>query len=297
MDTIDLEQNHDDTMNYERIEYTLSDFFNDNHLGLLGLLMACAIIGMSTGYILLDILIPASKKPEESDEAKRIRLYETSYLDELEALEDETENEDHDKSNDKKRFFGAKVEDETPFGPIIMTYNVDDETYWYYTNNKSIPYKTLDAVARQFAVKYSCKRICVNYREEWEKAKALAIAEQEHEEAAQAEAKEKAKKAGESEKDNKCSDEKKPRDVYAKFKKYNKSSSMETVSKNTQENEKKTRKDSIKRRRYRISAERSNRFTHKGRIADYVDPTIPKSEPAPTLSFAEFKARQTQSFA
>ena len=45
-------------------------------------------------------------------------------MDELEALEDETDNEDHD----KKRFFGAKVEDETPFGPIIMTYNVDDET-------------------------------------------------------------------------------------------------------------------------------------------------------------------------
>ena len=73
-----------------------------------------------------------------------------------------------------------------------------------HTNNKSIPYKTLDAVARQFAVKYSCKRICVNYRES--KAKALAIAEQEHEEAAQVKQKkekEKAKKAGESEKDNK----------------------------------------------------------------------------------------------
>ena len=76
-------------------------------------------------------------------------------------------------------------------------------------------------------------------------------------------------------------------DVFVKFKKYNK-----TVEKDAQDTKQKTRKDSIKRRRYRISAERSNRFTHKGRIADYVDPTIPKSEPAKSLSFADFKTEQ-----
>lgn len=268
------------------LEYTLTDFFNDNHFGLMGLLLACAIIGMSTGYILLDILVPSSKKqPEESDEAKRIREYDRGYLDELEALEVED-----DAAQDKKKFFGAKVEDETPFGSIIMTYCADDETYWYYTDNKSIPYKTLDAVARQFAVKYSCKRICVNYREEWEKAKALAIAEQEAAEMAEANAA--AKEANETADENKSSEDKKPRDVFAKFKKYNTSSSIETLSSNSQETQKKARKDSIKRRRYRISAERSNRFTHKGRIADYVDPTIPKSEPKPVMSFSEFKAKQ-----
>lgn len=274
---------NNDTANYEMHEYTLTDFFNDNHFGLMGLLLACAIIGMSTGYILMDILIPSSNKSEESDEAKRIREYDTGYLDELEALEDEDEV---DATQDKEKFVGAKVEDETPFGSIIMTYCADDETYWYYTDNKSIPYKTLDAVARQFAVKYSCKRICVNYREEWEKAKALAIAEQEAAEANAA-----AKKANKTADENNSSEDKKPRDVFAKFKKYNTSSSIETLSSNSQETQKKARKDSIKRRRYRISAERSNRFTHKGRIADYVDPTIPKSEPKPTISFAEFKAR------
>lgn len=278
---------NNDTANYEMLEYTLTDFFNDNHFGLMGLLFACAIIGMSTGYILLDILVPSSKKPEESDEAKRIREYDTGYLDELKALEDEV---DDDTDLDKEKFFGAKVEDETPFGSIIMTYCADDETYWYYTDNKSIPYKTLDAVARQFAVKYSCKRICVNYREEWEKAKALAIAEQEAAEMAEADAA--AKEANETADENNSSEDKKPRDVFAKFKKYNTSSSIETLSSNSQETQKKARKDSIKRRRYRISAERSNRFTHKGRIADYVDPTIPKSEPKPVMSFSEFKAKQ-----
>lgn len=277
-----------DTMNPE---YTLSDFFTENHYGLMGVLLACVLIGISTGYMLLDLLIPVPTKPGETDESKRIREYETGYLDELEALEDDGNGELSEP--EKEKLSRGKVEDDTPFGPIIMTYSVDDETYWYYTDNKSTPYKTLDAVARQFAVKYSCKRICVNYKEEWEKAKALAIAEQEAEEsaatvAAATVAKEELEsKAAKNKTSEDSQEQAKPRDVFVKFKKYNK-----TVEKDAQETKKKARKDSIKRRRYRISAERSNRFTHKGRIADYVDPTIPKSEPPPRLSFADFKAKK-----
>ena len=35
---------NNDTANYEMREYTLTDFFNDNHFGLMGLLLACAIL-------------------------------------------------------------------------------------------------------------------------------------------------------------------------------------------------------------------------------------------------------------
>jgi len=286
MDT-NMDANMDANADTVNPQYTLSDFFTENHYGLMGLLLATVLIGVSTGYVLLDLLIPFSTKPKETDEAKRIREYEAGYLDELGALEDDDVRVNDGKCDfsqpEKERLSKGKVEDETPFGPIIMTYCVDDETYWYHTDNKSIPYKTLDAVARQFAVKYSCKRICVNYKEEWEKAKALAIAEQEAAESAAAAAAAAAKGDASEE----LQDEAKPRDVFVKFKKYNK-----TVEKDAQETKQKTRKDSIKRRRYRISAERSNRFTHKGRIADYVDPTIPKSEPAKSLSFADFKTKQ-----
>ena len=282
MDTnMDTDTNMDANADTVNPQYTLSDFFTENHYGLMGLLLATVLIGVSTGYVLLDLLIPFSTKPKETDEAKRIREYEAGYLDELGALEDDDVRVKDGKCDfsqlEKERLSKGKVEDETPFGPIIMTYCVDDETYWYHTDNKSIPYKTLDAVARQFAVKYSCKRICVNYKEEWEKAKALAIAEQEAAESA----------AAKGDASEELQEEDKPRDVFVKFKKYNK-----TVEKDAQETKQKTRKDSIKRRRYRISAERSNRFTHKGRIADYVDPTIPKSEPHPRLSFADFKAKK-----
>ena len=262
-------------------EYTLSDFFTENHYGLMGMFLVCVLIGASTGYVVIELLFPPPTKP---DDTKRIREYEAGYLDELGALEDDDVRVKDGKSDfsqlEKERLSKGKVEDETPFGPILMSYCVDDETYWYYTDNKSIPYKTLDAVARQFAVKYSCKRICVNYKEEWEKAKAFAIAEQEAEESA-------AIAAAKGDASKELQEVERPRDVFVKFKKYNK-----TVEKDAHETKNNARKDSIKRRRYRISAERSNRFTHKGRIADYVDPTIPKSEPVKSLSFADFKTKQ-----
>ena len=155
------------------------------------------------------------------------------------------------------------VEDETPFGRVIMTYSSDSESYWYYADSKSVPYMTLDALSRQFAVKYDCKTVCVNYKEEWEKSKAAALAQ-------------------------KTEDEKKPvekvvekgeRDVFAKFQSYN------TNNKRT---------DSIKRRRYRIMTDKSNQFSHKGALADYKkvptskQPDVNKKK----LSFSEFKAKQ-----
>ena len=155
------------------------------------------------------------------------------------------------------------VEDDTPFGRVIMTYSSDSESYWYYADSKNVPYMTLDALSRQFAVKYDCKTVCVNYKEEWEKSKAAALAQ-------------------------KTEDEKKPvetvvekgeRDVFAKFQSYN------TNNKRT---------DSIKRRRYRIMTDKSNQFSHKGALADYK--TVPTSKQPDVnkkkLSFSEFKAKQ-----
>ena len=144
-----------------------------------------------------------------------------------------------------------------------MTYSSDSESYWYYADSKNVPYMTLDALSRQFAVKYDCKTVCVNYKEEWEKSKAAALAQ-------------------------KTEDEKKPvetvvekgeRDVFAKFQSYN------TNNKRT---------DSIKRRRYRIMTDKSNQFSHKGALADYK--TVPTSKQPDVnkkkLSFSEFKAKQ-----
>lgn len=61
------------------------------------------------------------------------------------------------------------VDIDTPDGQVKMTYNNLTGSFWYYTNNKNILYKYLDAVARFFAIEYKCRQICVNYKEEIEK--------------------------------------------------------------------------------------------------------------------------------
>ena len=217
--------------------------------------LAGAVFGF-IGYMLL--CVPSPEEVERKRRKKEIMDYNQGYVVELEDLEE--------RDLTKEELVGLServVEDETPFGRVIMTYSSDSESYWYYADSKSVPYMTLDALSRQFAVKYDCKTVCVNYKEEWEKSKAAALAQ-------------------------KTEDEKKPvekvvekgeRDVFAKFQSYN------TNNKRT---------DSIKRRRYRIMTDKSNQFSHKGALADYKkvptskQPDVNKKK----LSFSEFKAKQ-----
>jgi hypothetical protein len=66
------------------------------------------------------------------------------------------------------------VEEDTPYGKVIMTYNHTSEAFWWYSDSvdsNSIVYKTLDTVARVFAITHDCKKICINYKEEFLKEK------------------------------------------------------------------------------------------------------------------------------
>ena len=82
--------------------------------------------------------------------------------------------------------------------------------------------------------------------------------------------------------------------VFAKMKKYNTVNVKPPPSKSP-DTTGKGRKDSIKRRRYRIVSERANRFTHKGRLDDYVDTnTVAECEPKNVISFSDFKAMQNK---
>lgn len=217
--------------------------------------LAGAVFGF-IGYMVL--CVPSPEEVERKRRKKEIMDYNQGYVAELEDLDerDLTEGELVGLSE-------RVVEDETPFGRVIMTYSSDSESYWYYADSKSVPYMTLDALSRQFAVKYDCKTVCVNYKEEWEKSKAAALAQ----------------KTEDEKKPDETVVEKGERDVFAKFQSYN------TNNKRT---------DSIKRRRYRIMTDKSNQFSHKGALADYKkvptskQPDVNKKK----LSFSEFKAKQ-----
>ena len=191
----------------------------------------------------------------EADAPKEELRYERKYLTELEQLEERVLSD-----TELNELKNKIVRENTPDGEIIMFYNNNTKSYFYYTDIRNVSYKILDAVARCYAVTYNVKQVCVNYKEVWEKAKLEALQQQE---------KDKEEKAEET----------KVKSVFADFKDYNRKTHSHA---------------SIKRRRYRITTDESNSFKYCGKIEDYKTPEE-KEENQRTeknLSFSEFKKMQ-----
>ena len=189
-------------------------------------------------------------------------MYERKYLTELEQLEERVLSD-----TELNELMNKIVRENTPDGEIIMFYNNNTKSYFYYTDIRNVSYKILDAVARCYAVTYNVKQVCVNYKEVWEKAKVEALQQQEKDNEEKAE-----EKAEEKE-------EKKVKSVFADFKDYNRKTHSHA---------------SIKRRRYRITTDESNTFKYCGKIEDYKTPEEKEENQRneKKLSFSEFKKMQ-----
>ena len=61
------------------------------------------------------------------------------------------------------------IQEVTPRGEILMYYNVNHKAFDYYSNNKNLPYRTLDAVARKYVCLHNVPSIYVDIREEVKK--------------------------------------------------------------------------------------------------------------------------------
>lgn len=178
--------------------------------------------------------------------------YERSYYSEFESLEEKDHGEDFLKD------LGSKwTIENTPYGEVIMSYKADHEAFWYYAERRNVPYRTLDAVARRFAIDNDCKSVCVNYKEEFEKGRDAAVAAKE------------ASKCLPSREGSRRSDKKKP---FATFKSYN------------------MKKGKNQAKKY-IITENANRFTYKGMPVEWQDPMdlVWFGDDAPRLTYADFK--------
>ena len=202
----------------------------------------------------------ASKDPRV-EERKRIREYEQKYIDELSALPEEELDREALTELGK-----LQVREKTPFGEVAMTYNPDAECFWYYSDNRNIPYRTLDAVARYFAVSYECKAVCANVKEE--------VA------AARRECEAQATKDAEDAKAEETSGERQ-RSVFATFK---------------------PRQSGRKGKKYPLLLKRSNKFCRKGALKDTPkggpfgdsdsDSCGELGDASEELTFAQYKALQ-----
>ena len=185
-----------------------------------------------------------------------------------------------------KFFLDKKIEglgnccvlEHTPLGNVVMLYDKVRETFKYYSDN-TIPYRYLEVVARKYVKQFNCRPIFVDMDEE------IQLAEKQNQERKEKEELDKKKK------EEKPIEEK--RNVFAKFKSYNKEAGTGHVNtgappKNSLPNKSKNDKPDADY----ILKNNANRYTYEGRLANFsfikkVDRKVVDKKAA--MTFADFK--------
>jgi hypothetical protein len=109
----------------------------------------------------------------------------------------------------KERLLHCYVFEKTPLGNVSMCYNSKKDSFEYYSDN-TMPYRFLEPVGRKYVLTFKCKNIFVDMDEELKEAETRANKKAEEE---------KLKKEEEEKSD------KKKKNVFAKLKEYNSSTS------------------------------------------------------------------------
>lgn len=156
--------------------------------------------------------------------------YVYKYFEDLDKLSER--NLSNNELNDLKNKI---INEKTPRGDIILYYNNETETFFYYCNTKEIPYQYLEVVARHYVCIHDCKNIYYDHDDNQLRNKKVNLDQKEKEEEVEKE----------KEKEN---DVPLPRkSIFASFMSYNTGN-----VKIKKETEKKV-----------------NRYTYKGKIEDY----------------------------
>jgi len=156
------------------------------------------------------------------------------------------------------------VIEKTPNGNVIMIYQKDRESFKYYSDH-NIPYRYLEVVGRKYVKFFNCRPIFIDMEEElrlfeerWDKEQELKKIKEE----------EKKKAEEEAVKNNKPVETKK--NVFAKFKSYNKDAggkiNMAAPPKNSIPNKSVTE---TKEDEKILLKERANRYTYEGKFANF----------------------------
>jgi hypothetical protein len=161
----------------------------------------------------------------------------------------------------KQKLKNNYVIEHTPLGNVMMIYDIECETFKYYSDN-TIPYRYLEVVGRKYVKQFGCRPLFVDMEEE------LKLAEEKEKER-----KEKELKDEEVKRIN--DDIKKPieekKNVFAKFKSYNTEAGTGHVNtaappKNSIPNKKLTEKHENEKV---LLKEKSNRYTYEGKFANF----------------------------
>ena len=238
---------------------------------------------------------------EKTEELKTILppKYEDKYLEHVlkittektKELEEEQETKELDQEQKEKILEGLTnsfIIEKTPLGNVAMYYNVKRESFTYFSDS-TIPYRFLEVVARKYVLTFSCTKLYIIMEEELKKyEKKLEELERQ--------------KQAEEEKNlntNESSSMKvAKKNVFAKFKTYNKEAGTGRVNKapppkNSIPQSKKL--DGSDNSEKVILKENANRYTYEGRFSNF-NPlkkiNRKQIDKKYAMSFAEFKKKQ-----
>ena len=179
----------------------------------------------------------------------------------------------------------------TPLGNVLMMYDIERESFKFYSDN-TIPYRYLEVVGRKYVKQFGCRPLFVDMEEELKLAE--EIWEKEKKEKEEKEEDDKRKKE-EAIKNQKPIEEKK--NVFAKFKSYNKEAGTGHVNtgappKNSIPNKKLTEQQENEKI---LLKEKANRYTYEGKFANFsftkkIDRKVVDKKFG--MTFADFKKTQ-----
>jgi len=175
-----------------------------------------------------------------------------------------------------EKLLNCYVMENTPQGNVLMIYDIKKGSFKYYSDH-AIPYRYLEVVGRKYVKLFNCRPLYVDMEEELKLSEKKWIEEKKEEE----------KK--EKERKNEIVQEKK--NVFAKFKSYNKEGTFGRVNvgvppKNSISTTKEQQKDKI------LLKEKANRYTYEGKIVNFnflkkIDRKLVDKKYG--ISFADFK--------
>jgi len=221
-------------------------------------------------HALCDVSVPG--KEEGAYEYKYVDEYQERYEAQQSsgrAAESDSESDSDERTALKERLSGKRIRETTPRGDVIMHYDVGSSSFIYYCDDRQVPYKYLETVARKYVLDNDCLEVYVNMYEELKKG-----IERQKDAKVQNCLDRRGKVVGSPAKKAESNG------VFAVFRNYNKTNPKEIV-----------------RQRKYITKDRANRYSLRGGIedAEALDGAPPPDEgdhtPRP-MSFAEFKKLQ-----
>lgn len=135
------------------------DYYNDSIDVITGsyiILASCIFCFVIVGCVHKDKHDVSSSQEETNYAEKYYELYKEFPLSEL----------DKTHLNSLSREY---IKEKTDKGTVIMCYNNSTSAFHFWSDT-NIPYTSLDATAQLYSIVYNCKSICVDYKEEYEKA-------------------------------------------------------------------------------------------------------------------------------